>query len=252
MKAKEISAFFPAWNEEGNIQALIEDALAVLSELALRFEVIIILYEGSTDRTAEIVRRISKADPGVRLVIQSREERGYGAALRLGYRSARYDLVFYSDADRQFDLGELKQFIPLAERFDLVAGYRRKREGPPVRIVVWRVYNFLLRVVFGLRERDADCAFKLCRRGIFQRVSLNCRSGLADAELLLKTRLFGFRVTETPVTHLPRKSGASCFEVSGGRLISLPPPGVIWKIIKEMISLRRELAALKTTSLRSF
>lgn len=248
MKVDNLSAFFPAWNEEGNIKYLIEDALAILSEVADRYEVIIVLYEGSTDRTAEIVRRISEEDSRVRLVIQPREERGYGAALRLGYQNARYDLIFYSDADRQFDLGELKQYISLTERFDLVAGYRSRRSNPPVRIVVWKAYNWLMRVAFSLKERDADCAFKICRRRIFDKVSLNCRSGLADAELLLKARLFGYRITEVPVTHLPRRSGVSCFEASGGKLLNFPPLMVIWIIIKEVYALRRELAALKTVS----
>ena len=245
MKVDSLSAFFPAWNEEGNVKDLIEDALAVLSEVAVLYEVIIVLYEGSTDRTGEIVRRISRDNPAVRLVIQPREERGYGEALRLGYQNARYDLILYSDADRQFDLGELRRLVPLAERFDLVAGYRYQRSNPAARIVVWKAYNLLLRMVFGLKERDADCAFKLCRRRIFEKVSLHCNSGLADAELLLKTRLFGFRITEVPVSHYPRRSGTSCFEVSGGKLLNLPPPGVIWKILKEIHTLRRELASEK-------
>lgn len=248
MKVDSLSAFFPAWNEEGNIQYLIEDALSVLEEVAERHEVIIVLYEGSTDRTAEIVRSISGKEPRVRLVIQPREERGYGVALRLGYQSARYELIFYSDADRQFDLKELKQYLPLAEEFALVAGYRSRRSNPPVRVVVWKTYNWLMRSAFSLKERDADCAFKICRRRVFDKVSLNCRSGLADAELLLKARLAGFRIKEVPVAHLPRRTGASCFEVSGGKLFNLPPPNVIWNIIKEIYALRRELAALKTVS----
>ncbi len=245
MKVESLSAFFPAWNEEGNVKDLIEDALSVLSEVAVLYEVIIVLYEASADRTAQIVRMISKDEPRVRLVIQPREERGYGAALRLGYQNARYDLIFYSDADRQFDLRELQRYLPLAARFDLVAGYRSRRSNPPARIVVWKAYNRLMRAAFSLKERDADCAFKICRRRIFDKVSLNCRSGLADAELLLKARFFGFRITEVPITHLPRRTGASCFEVSGGKLLNLPPPGVIWKILKEIHTLRRELAALK-------
>lgn len=241
-RVRSISAFFPAYNEEGNIQHVIEAACSVLSEIADDYEVIVVLYEGSTDRTGEIVRRMAVDDPHVRLVIQPLEERGYGSAMRIGYDNARYEYVFYSDADRQYDLGELRGILHLIRDVDLIAGYRRVRHDPVMRILVAKVYNSLMKVVFGLEQRDVDCAFKLCRKSIFDKIILRCGTGLCDAELLVKARLAGYNIIEAGVTHFPRVAGGTCFEIGKGRLLNLPKPGVILDILREMVRLRREIS----------
>lgn len=232
-----ISAFFPAYNEEENIRHVIESALSVLSEIAEEYEVLVVLYEGSTDRTGEIVREMARKDSRVRLVIQPLGERGYGAAMRMGYDNARYEYVFYSDADRQYDLGELRAFLPLIRTAALVVGYRRARRDPPMRLFVAKVYNLIMNIIFGLEQRDVDCAFKLVRKSIFDRIKLNCRTGLSDAELLVKARLAGYDIVEVGVSHFPRVAGGTNFDVG-----SIPKPGVVLDIFREMARLRREIA----------
>ncbi len=237
-----ISSFFPAYNEEENIRHVIESALSVLPRIADEYEVLVVLYEGSTDRTRAIVEQFSRENPHVRLILQPIGERGYGVAMRMGYENARHEYVFYSDADRQFDLRELEKIFPLINHVDLVVGYRRSRQDPIVRIMVAKVYNIMMRIVFGLEQRDVDCAFKLCRKDIFDTISLNCRTGLSDTELLVKARLAGFEIIEVGVDHFPRIAGGGYFEIGKGKLLNIPKPRVVLDILREMGRLRREIA----------
>lgn len=237
-----ISAFFPAFNEEENIRHVIEGALSVLSRITHEHEVLVVLYDGSTDRTKEIVEGIARENPRVRLILQPAGERGYGVAMRMGYENARHGYVFYSDADRQFDLSELWKIFPLIRHVDLVVGYRRLRQDPPMRILVAKIYNLMMRIVFGLEQRDVDCAFKLCRKSIFEKITLKCRTGLSDTELLVKARLAGFEIIEVGVDHFPRIAGGGYFEIGKGKLLNLPKPRVVLDILREMARLRKEIA----------
>lgn len=232
-----ISAFFPAFNEEENIRPVVEEALSVLSDIADECEVLVVLYEGSTDRTGEIVREMAAKDPRVRLLVQPQEQRGYGTAMRIGYENSRYEYIFYSDADRQYDLQELRGFLPLIRGAALVVGYRRKRKDPLMRLFVAWVYNCIMRASFELEQRDVDCAFKLVRKSIFDRISLNCRTGLSDTELLVKARLAGYEIVEVGVSHFPRAAGGAKFDIG-----SVPKPGVVLDIFRELSGLRREIA----------
>jgi glycosyltransferase involved in cell wall biosynthesis len=247
-RLQSISAFFPAFNEEENIRHVIDSALSVLSEIADEYEVLIVLYEGSADRTGDIVREMMRSDPHVSLILQPRAERGYGMAMRMGYENARYDNVFYSDADRQFDLSELRKVFPLIRHVDLVVGYRRSRQDPIIRIFVAKVYNLMMRIVFGLEQRDVDCAFKLCRKRIFEKITLRCRTGLSDTELLVKARLAGYDIIEVGVDHFPRIAGGAYFEIGKGKLLNIPKPGVVLSILGEMVKLWKEVSP----SLRRF
>jgi len=238
-KEISISAFFPALNEEDNIKHVIDNAVSVLKRITKKYEIIIVLYEGSTDHTGEIVRSIAEKNQKVNLVIQPLRESGYGVALQIGYRNAHYEYVFYSDADRQFDLNQLEKYFILIEHFDLVVGYRRKRQYPLMRIIVSKVYNWIMRIVFDLEQRDVDCAFKLCRKSIFEKLSLKCKTGVADTELLVKARLNNCSIVEVGVDHFPRIAGSS-FD-SGGKLLNLPQPKLVCQIIREIFELRREL-----------
>ncbi len=231
-----ISAFFPAFNEEDNIDYVISSALSLLKTLSDKYEVIIVLYESSTDKTDEIVKAWVAKDEHVKLVYQKKDERGYGVAMKLGYESARFDRVFYSDADRQFDIRQLKSILPFVDYVDMIAGYRRHRKDPVMRKIASKVYNIILRVLFGLEERDIDCAFKLCKKSIFDKVTLNCKTGLADAELLLKTQLNGYQIIEYGVKHFPRIAGGTYF--SG--FMNIPKPQVVFNILKEIKTLHKE------------
>ena len=206
-----ISFFFPACNEEDTVEELARRADRVLRDLASDYEVIIV-DDGSTDRTAEIADRLARENRRIR-VIHHPVNRGYGVALRSGFEAARLDLIFYTDGDLQFDVAELARLIPLIEDADIVSAYKiRRMDGWQRKAVSW-VYNTSLRLFFGLPLRDVNCGFKLYRREVFDAFSLHSTRGLIDAEVLLKARKAGFRIVQVGVTHFRRRAGGSRYRI---------------------------------------
>ena len=189
--------------------------------------------DGSRDRTGEIADRLAREDPRVR-VIHHRPNRGYGGAIRSGLEAARLPYVFFTDGDLQFDLDDLERLMPLIGEADVVVGYRERRADPPKRLFIAWVYNTLIRVLFAAPFRDVDCAFKLFRRSVFDRVPLGrVRSNGAffSPELLLVLRAAGVRIAQVGVRHFPRRTG----EEKGATL------RVVLRAIRDLLRLRLRL-----------
>jgi glycosyltransferase involved in cell wall biosynthesis len=205
-----ISAFFPAFNDEGTIAEMVRDVLAVLPTLADDYEVLVI-DDGSTDRTATVLDELARGLPCLR-VIHHHENRGYGAALASGFRDARKDLVFYTDGDAQYDVRELARLTPLmTDGVAVVNGYKLRRADAPHRVVLGEVYKRLARGLFRLPIRDVDCDFRLLRRAAIQQIELGSTSGVVCTEMIYKLRRAGCRFAEVEVHHYPRRHGRSQF-----------------------------------------
>ena len=230
--------FFPAYNEEENIRKIIKDADSFLKKNSKNYEILIIVYEGSTDNTISITKELMKKNRHIKLVIQPKNKKGVGYATKMGFDAAKYNLIFYSDADNQFDLNELNKFLPYTEDYDIIAGYRINRQDPLTRIITSKIYNSIVRIVFGVKEKDVDCAFRLVNKRIFKRINLICMLGLGTTELLVKARKNGFKIKQIGVHHFPRKAGSSVFESKG---ISLPKPKVVFDLLREMFALWKDL-----------
>ncbi len=203
-----ISLFFPAYNEADNVAGTIEQSRAILETLGCPYEIIIV-DDGSKDRTSEIVQNYANRD---RHVVLKRHEknRGYGEALQTGFHSCRYGLIFFSDCDLQFDLAELTSFIHYLNEnpeFDAVIGYRIKRADPFIRKFNAFGWKLWARLLFGLKVRDIDCAFKLFKKEIFDRITIESRGALISVELLTKIKNMGYKLAELGVHHYPRKAG---------------------------------------------
>ena len=205
-----LSVFFPAYNDSGTIASLVITALKTARRLTDDLEVIIV-NDGSADRTAEIADELARAYPEVRVVHHERN-RGYGGALRSGFAAATRDLIFYTDGDAQYDPAELEALWgALRDNVDLVNGYKISRSDPLHRIVIGRVYHHTVKLLFGLSVRDVDCDFRLMRRSIFDRVSLHKNSGVICLEMMKKIEDAGYRIAEVPVHHYHRAYGRSQF-----------------------------------------
>ena len=231
----DITMFFPAYNEEENIPKLIGSAKKILNETANNYEIIIVVYDGSTDKTSQIVREFSKKDTRIKLVHQLKNQKGMGIALKLGFDNAKYDSIFYADSDNQFDLKEFKKFLPYLANYDVIAGYRIKRQDPPTRIAISKFYNILVKALFRTKERDLDCAFRLVNKKVFKKVKLRCKTGLSTTELLTKARRKNFGIKEVGVNHYPRMLGKPVFEMGVG--LNLPKPKVVINLLEEMLIL---------------
>ena len=227
-----LSFFFPALNEEDNVAPIVEEALTVLPRFADDLEITVV-DDGSSDRTGAIADELARKDPRVR-VIHHGTRRGYGGAVRSGLSSATKPWIFYTDGDRQFALEDLERLIAASDGADAVVGFRLKRADPTRRLVVAWVYNRLISLLFGGGWRDVDCAFKLFRREVFERVPLErVRSNGAffSPEMLIGLGRAGIRINQVGVRHFPR----TAHEPKGA------PPRVILRAIRDLIRLRARL-----------
>ena len=226
-----ISAFFPAYNEEANIVPLTEEAVSVLEGCTSEYEVLII-NDGSKDRTGEVAEELARRFPHVR-ALHHPKNRGYGGALKTGFEAARLDHVFFTDGDRQFRFAEIERLLPYANDYDLVVGYRLKRQDHFMRLLNAKSWNALCRVVLGVRVRDIDCAFKLFKRSVFDRIHPTADGAVISTEIFALARRHGLSVKEVGVNHYPRTAGVQ----TGASL------KVIAKAFRELFALRRRLAS---------
>ena len=209
-KPKGLTVFFPAYNDSGTIASLVIAAVQTARRLTPDYEVVVI-NDGSVDETAAVVDELARLYPQVRIVHHQRN-RGYGGALRSGFASATKEVIFYTDGDAQYDPREMTS---LWERFgddvDMVNGYKISRSDPLHRIIIGRLYHHTVKRMFGLKVRDVDCDFRMMRRSIFDRVTLEKSSGVICLEMMTKIQQAGFRIAEVPVHHYHRAYGKSQF-----------------------------------------
>lgn len=226
-----LSFVLPAFNEAGNIRESVRRCVAVGEALFPAFEVIVV-DDGSLDRTRAVVDAMVEDDPRIR-ALHHPTNRGYGAALRTGLLAARMDHVFFTDADLQFDVAEIARLLEHAPEFGIVAGYRSPRVDPLGRRLLGRGWSVLVGALFDLDVRDVDCAFKLFDRAVIEAIDLRSVGALVNTEILVRARAKGARVQQVPVTHLPRRSGRQ----TGAS------PRVVWKAVRELATLYGDLAA---------
>lgn len=201
-----LSVLLPAYNEEANVGFVVDQALAVLPEIAREYEVIVI-DDGSTDDTLTVAQGlVSEHHPRVRL-LHHEVNSGYGAAIRSGLQHACHDLIFYTDADRQFDISELAYFLPLTQTHDMVIGFRVYRYDTVLRSIISWFYNRLVSILFRVRVRDVDCAYKLMSREVLDKLTIESDDFFVDTEIVARARKWNFRIAQKGVRHYPRPAG---------------------------------------------
>jgi glycosyltransferase involved in cell wall biosynthesis len=206
-----LSVFFPAYNDAGTIASLVIRAMKVAGTLTPDFEVIVV-NDGSSDETPKILDELARLYPDHVRIVHHPQNRGYGGALRTGFRTASKELVFYTDGDYQYDPAEMSLlWAKMADDVDWVNGWKISRSDPLHRIIIGRVYHHMVKLLFGLKVRDVDCDFRLMRRRIFDVVQLEKNSGVICLEMMKKFQDAGFRVAEHPVHHYHRSYGKSQF-----------------------------------------
>lgn len=228
-----LSVFLPSHNEEGNVERVVRGFCSALPEIADNYEVIVV-DDGSTDRTGVLADRLAAEDPHVKVVHHERN-RGYGGAVISGIRAASQPYVLLCDGDGQFDPADVKLLAARIGDSDCVIGRRRHRADPLMRKVNGKVWTIMMRLLFGLKASDIDCGFKLFRREILSGVELRAKGAMISTELMARLAGRGARISEVEVRHLPRLAG----EQSGNRL------KVIARAFRELFSLYRELKSAR-------
>lgn len=217
------SIIVPLFNEEENIYPLVRSIIQTVGADS-RFMEIVLVDDGSYDKTAAAALKLAADDNRIRLVRHERNQ-GLGAAIRTGLEAARGDFVLYTDADLPFDFALIPQLFSLADKNRVVTGYRLNRGEGGRRLILTKVYNSLIWLFFGLYLRDVNFACKIFPRHFLQKAGFNSLGSFIDVEILLEARRFGLQLYEHPLVYYPRERGLS----------TLSRPGVILFILKEML-----------------
>ena len=207
-----VSIFFPCYNDKGTIGSLVLEATRVAKTLTDDFEVIVI-DDGSQDGSRELLMDMKlKNEISQFKLVMHEKNRGYGAVLQTGFKTASKELVFYTDGDGQYDVRELPRlWKKMTPDMDVVNGYKIKRHDPFHRIIIGYIYQYAMKFAFGLSIKDVDCDFRLIRRKVFDTVELTSTTGTVTIELVKRVQQAGFRFTEVGVSHHFRTYGTSQF-----------------------------------------
>lgn len=230
---RSVTVFFPCYNEEANVERTTLAAMQTCRRLFPDFEVIIV-DDGSKDHTGEIANRLAQEHAHVRAV-HNVPNRGYGGALQRGFREASKEWVFYTDGDGQFDFQEIDKLLPLLARFDIASAYRLNRSDSLIRKINAFCWTILVNIVFKMRVRDIDCAFKIYPRKLFGEIEMKSNGALIDAEILARARRLGYTIGQVGVHHYPRTAGSQ----TGAKL------SVILRAFKELFALRKDIASTR-------
>lgn len=202
-----LSIVLPAHNEEATVADVVEEVSGVMQQLEMDYEIILV-NDGSTDRTGEIGRELARRIPNFHLV-EHYPSRHYGGALKAGFAVATKELIAFFPTDKQFVFREISRMLERLDGADIVSGYRANRQDNLIRKFNGWGWNMVVRVLFGYLCRDIDCGFKVFRREILDRVKLVTDWAPIDTELLAGAKARGYRIAEVEVTHLPRAAGAA-------------------------------------------
>jgi len=228
-----LTVFLPCHNEEANLGRVVDNFRWQLERFACTWEILVV-DDGSRDRTGEIADKLAASDARVR-VVHHPVNRGYGGAVISGLRAARLPWVLLCDGDGQFDACELARLVPMAASCDVVVGRRAERADRLMRRLNGKAWTSLVRLLFGIEISDVDCGFKLFKREFIQDLKLNARGAMISTELMVKLGARGARICEVEVRHLPRVAG----EQSGANL------KVITRAFVELFRLYGELSAYR-------
>ena len=235
----KLSLILPAHNEEPNIEAVVRQAEEVLPTVFRDYEIIPV-DDGSHDRTGEIIDALAAENPHVRPQHHP-VNRGYGAALTTGFAAATGDYLMFMDSDRQFDIHDITRLAPYVGKYDIVAGYRIKRQDPMHRFLIGTGFNQMVKLLFQVDLRDIDCGFKIFKADLLKNMDLTSPGALINTEIHAKANVQGRSIVEVGVNHYPRlegeQSGASIkvmtraitetFKLWGRMRSYVPPDGKI-------------------------
>ncbi len=221
----KLTLVLPAHNEVTNLPEVTQCALVVLPQLAESFEIVVV-DDGSRDGTGDLLDQIAAEHPEI-IAVHHPKNRGYGAALKSGFTAATGDHIMFMDSDLQFDIADLSFLAPFVSKYDIVAGYRIDRKDATYRIIFASIFKLAVRVLFRVKVRDIDCAFKVFRADMLKSMDLESPGALINTEILAKSARSGASLVEVGVHHFPRQRGES----SGGS------PKVVFRAMRETILL---------------
>lgn len=228
-KKPNITIFFPVYNDENTVRRVAEKSLDVLSQVADKYEVIII-NDGSPDKSGEVADEVAAEHPAVR-VIHHEVNKGYGAAVKTGLAASQYEWICFTDGDDEYDVYELKKMIPLLAFYQLIITFRYKRLYSSKRIFISKVYNWVFRKLYSTPYRDISTGFRVINKELADSIEISSDSPFIGAEITLKSMLKGYPVGEVGIQTFPREFGHGA---------SVKFKNII-RTIQDMFRIRREV-----------
>ncbi len=205
-KLSELSIFFPFWNEEDNIEKIVTEAIVVADKIARKWEIIII-DDGSTDETLQRAKLLAVKNKNVKIVSHA-PNRGYGAALKEGFSHSQYAYIVFTDGDGQFDFSEVTKFVEKIKNYDMVIGFRKKRQDQLVRYLLMMMLKAWDYLFFRFYFKDIDCGFKMFKKESLQKIlPLRSEGAMITTEILAKAKIKKLKIKEIEVAHYPRERG---------------------------------------------
>lgn len=230
-KIKELSIFFPFWNEEKNIEKVVTLAIPIAQQVADKWEILMV-DDGSSDGTLREAQRLEKKHKNLRVVTHS-PNRGYGSALREGFTHSQYDTIVFVDGDAQFDFSEIYKFIEKIDSSDIVIGYRKKRRDKFVRHVLMYMLKIWDYIFFRFHFKDIDCGFKMFRKEALEKIGpLRSEGAMITTEILAKATRKKLKITQVEVSHFPRKYGEQSGANIGVVVRAILESFILWSDIK--------------------
>ena len=205
MSDLRVSLFFPVFRDERSVRNVAEKALKLLSELCSDYEIIIV-DDGSPDRSGEIADELAREHGSIR-VIHHGKNLGYGSAVRSGLAASRFEYICLTDGDDEYEVEDFRKLLKLRDRYDLIITFRYKKIYSNTRIFVSWVYNKLLRLLFRMPFRDVSTGLRMIRKSVIEDLALESTSPFVGAEIAIKAMLKGYAVGEVGIQTFPRVFG---------------------------------------------
>lgn len=229
--APRLSVAAPCFNEAEGIAAVVDEWDAVLATWPHASE-IVLCNDGSTDGTAAVLDQLQARVARLR-VVHNPTNGGYGRALSCAIAATRGDYVATIDSDGQFDVADALVLLDGLERggFEAMTGWRMGKKDSPLRVVADRAMNLIVRVLFGTRLRDTNCALKVVRGDLMRGLRIEARGYPTPTEICLRLEARGARLGEAGVTHRERAAGMS----------KLHPFRTAWSFLRFLVYLHQKL-----------
>lgn len=233
-----LSVIIPVYNEAAVIEHVIREFYKKVTDKIPNIE-LIIAEDGSTDGTKEILQKLNKEIPFI--LISSKERKGYARAFKDALRIAKTEWVFFSDSDGQHDPSDIFVLLKETDANDIISGYKCPRKDSLYRIIISKVYNLLIYLLFGLKMRDIDSGFKLIKKGVIDNMldEVTQLKYCVMSEFVLKAYLHGYKIKEVPVSHYPRESGKTAI------FTPRKLPMIIVELVKNILKIKLTYRKIK-------
>ena len=204
-KIQSISIMFPLYKDSRTVKKMIIKSLKVLKTLAERYEIVIV-DDGCPEKSGLLAKNFSKNIKKVKVIFH-KQNLGYGSAIKTGLKNCKYQWIFQTDGDAEYDVNDLKKLIKLTNRSDLIITYRFKKKYRTSRIIISWIYNVILRVLFLTNFKDISTGSRLIKKKMLNKIKLKSKSPFIGAELAIKSKHLGLKVSEVGIHTYPRTFG---------------------------------------------